>query len=109
MQRELCAQVTPQKAMYDPALISQFTLRLLDEILQYPQLTLAWEPCPHVSNPERVSNWDLEVKTHTLKIQMRRPVPLNMRDYPFPTSMEAWIILDANASACGVEVVEGCW
>lgn len=40
---------------------------------------------------------------------MRRPVPFNVRDHSFPSSMEAGVILDADASAGGVEVVEGCW
>lgn len=50
-----------------------------------------------------------ELRTPTFKIQMGRPVPLNMRNHPLPASVKTWVILYAGPGAGGIEIVEGRW
>lgn len=45
----------------------------------------------------------------TLEVYVGGPIPLDMGNYPFPTTMQTGIVSYADASAGGVEVVKCRW
>lgn len=44
--------------------------------------------------------------THTLQVDVGRPVPFNMGNDPFSASVETGVVGHADASAGGIEIVK---
>lgn len=60
---------------------------------------------------QKKKNKETSASTRTFEVEMGGPVSFNMRNHPFSTAVQTWIILDADARARGVQVVEsrGQW
>lgn len=59
-----------------------------------------------VSSCQKKKKRKMFERARTFKVEMGGPVALNMRNHPFSTAVQAWVISDADARAGGVQVVE---